>query len=1061
MRIKGLVCTLALLLIVGFAGGAWAQEQTGGIQGVVKDSSGAVLPGVTVEARNAEGRSQTAVTNENGVYRFPALPPGVYEVTATLQGFNPSKVGNAAIELGKLLSIDLTLAVGGVTESVQVTGESPLIDTKQNASYATMRQDVIERMPKGRDFTSILKQAPGAQAESKAGGEAQIDGASGAENRFVVDGMDTTALQTGTSGKTMLLDFIQEVQVKSSGYNAEFGGALGGVVNAITKSGTNSMRGQLGAYLQSSAFYGAKRNSPGFDAYNSNIAIPNQVYPDDKWLYYSPIVDIGGPIFKNRMWYYAGYAFTRNQYNKDVTFYSDPQRVQRHFDWWSNAHYINYNLATQVTNSLRVKLSGSNQRNSNRKTAPGSVAENYIFPDGTKATNQFTTGTFDKNADGSLNQSAFDSRWIKQGGNSTNDVYSGNIDWVVRPTFFVNMSGGYYRANNTTPPEFRGDSIRRIFDVANGDAFMTAQGFSTVPASFQQVSGWSDAISSSGTVKNIFDRAFFNGNLTYFMNLAGQHTWKAGMRYERFGNDALVGNAKPVVDLWWGNSFTNQDTGQVVKGKYGYYVVTQTGTIGKVNSNNYAFWLQDSWAVNPRLTVNVGVRTENETIPSYKKAADAITIKFGFKDKIAPRLGFAYDVKGDGKWKAYGSYGHFFDITKLELPRGSFGADHWIAYNWTLDTYDFSSITCGEGTSGCPGTFISQVDYRRSSNQYDPVLSKYFSRDMTGVDPNMLPVQGRELTAGVDHELTPVMSIKLRYVHKWLIRTIEDLGTFINGEEVYLIGNPGENFGKVMEPLYPDFPTPKAQRVYDSVELRLTKRLAHRWAGDVSYLWSRLHGNYSGLASADEGNRSAGGRLSPNVNRYFDYTLQNYDKNNKSVIGPLPTDRPHQVKVSGSYDMPWGTQVGAFFIVQSGTPISSVIRYSGYPVFVNGRGDLGRSPVFSQVDLQATQEFKFGSRFRVAIMANVDNLLDQKAWTNYYSPNLYGPQKYRESITLTMPPVKGDLTSAALLYQPYNPDAIAAWYRGKGATLRDNPLFTTPGYFQDRRQIRLSAKITF
>ena len=159
MRLKRVACAIAVLLVVGAGSAAWAQEQTGGIQGVVKDSSGAVLPGVTVEARNAAGRSQTAVTNESGVYRFPALPPGVWAVTATLQGFTPARIGNAAIEMGKLLTIDLTLAVGGLTESVQVTGESPLIDTRQNASYATMRQDVIERMPKGRDFTSILNAA--------------------------------------------------------------------------------------------------------------------------------------------------------------------------------------------------------------------------------------------------------------------------------------------------------------------------------------------------------------------------------------------------------------------------------------------------------------------------------------------------------------------------------------------------------------------------------------------------------------------------------------------------------------------------------------------------------------------------------------------------------------------------------------------------------------------------------------------------------------------------------------------------------------------------------------
>ena len=164
-----------------------------------------------------------------------------------------------------------------------------------------------------------------------------------------------------------------------------------------------------------------------------------------------------------------------------------------------------------------------------------------------------------------------------------------------------------------------------------------------------------------------------------------------------------------------------------MQGKYGYYVLNKTGTVGDVHSNNYSFWLQDSWSINTSLTINAGVRVENEHVPSYKTTADAIDIKFGFEDKIAPRLGFAYDIKGDGKWKAYGSYGWFYDITKLELPRGSFGGDHWINYYWTLDTYDWTSINCGEGPRAARARFIEQWDARRSSNQLDPDLAAYFS----------------------------------------------------------------------------------------------------------------------------------------------------------------------------------------------------------------------------------------------------------------------------------------------------------------------------------------------
>ena len=255
MRMKGLA-SLGVLLLLGvlFAVPVAAQEQSGSIEGVVRDSSGGVLPGVTVEARSPQSvGASSAVTDSKGVYRFPALPPGTYEVTANLSGFTPAKVANVTISLGQGLKIDLTLNVATVQETVQVTGESPLIDVKQNASFATMSKDVIDRIPKGRDFTSVIQTAPGAQAESKAGGEAQIDGASGSENRFIIDGMDTTNVFSGVSGKTMLVDFIQEVQVKSSGYNAEFGGAMGGVVSALTKSGSNQFRGSIGTYYQSDA----------------------------------------------------------------------------------------------------------------------------------------------------------------------------------------------------------------------------------------------------------------------------------------------------------------------------------------------------------------------------------------------------------------------------------------------------------------------------------------------------------------------------------------------------------------------------------------------------------------------------------------------------------------------------------------------------------------------------------------------------------------------------------------------------------------------------------------
>jgi len=1084
MRLKGLVLTLALALIVGFAGAALAQEQSGGIRGVVKDASGAVLPGVTVEARNAAASTvQSAVTDDKGLYRFPALPPGAYEVTAKLQGFNPAKVSNVVIELGKQLNVDMTLAIGGVTEAVQVTGEAPLIDTKQSSANSIVSREIMDRIPKGRDFTDVITMAPGANQESKAGG-IQVDGASGSENRFIVDGMDTTELRTGVSGKTMLVDFIQEVQVKSAGYNAEFGGATGGVISAITKSGSNSFRGSVGAYEQNNSFAGSlsKRPSRSYTPFATVATGKSEpqtglISRATPWQYWSYVGDLGGPIFKDRLWFYGGMAYTTNDYDIDTWFVGEPGHPMRNFQWGSWASYPSYNLTTQLTNNLRLRLSGSNQRNQSRKTGPGFNYDNRVFDWNPASSNctglawadmsgkrlQGSTGTsapswltYNSATNScSVNQTTFDNTYVKVGSDTSSLVYSGNLDWVLTSKLFINTTVGLYRTNGWGNPDWVGSATRRFFNNANFDSNMTDPNYKQlnglpwplVPSANQSSSG--DAaqnLSSRLLVRDIMTRYYVNANATWFVELKGQHVWKTGLRFERFGNDIYNARTKPEITFYFGRTY-NTTAGVPTQGTYGYYMLNKTGTVGDVKSNNYSVWLQDSWTPTPNLTINLGVRAENETVPSYKTTADAIDIKFGFGDKIAPRIGFAWDIAGDGKWKGYGSYGWFYDITKLELPRGSFGGDHWINYYWTLDTYDWASINCDEGPTGCPGRFIEAWDARRSSNQVDPDLSAYFGiPNMTGIDPKLLPVRSGEWSLGLDRELNPRMSLGVRYTHKWLTRTIEDVGLLLPGiGEIYIIGNPGYNTTKVMMPAYPNFPTPRATRKYDAVEFTLRKRFSNRWSAEADYTYSRLWGNYGGLASSDEN-----GRTSPNVNRYFDHLYMSYDQNNKAVYGLLPTDRPHVLKVQATYDLPWGTSLGAYGIFQSGTLNSTSISYGGYPIYNKGRGDLGRLPMYKQVDLNVQHTFKLGGQMRLMLQANITNVLDLAGFTSVYTTN---PIRIG-----ALTPTNSD---AVFFGGPWTVESLKAMKIAQGVTFTDAEFFNKLDGYQGRRQIRFNAKFSF
>jgi len=321
---------------------------------------------------------------------------------------------------------------------------------------------------------------------------------------------------------------------------------------------------------------------------------------------------------------------------------------------------------------------------------------------------------------------------------------------------------------------------------------------------------------------------------------------------------------------------------------------------------------------------------------------------------------------------------------------------------------------------------------------------------MTGIDPALQPTQSGEFTAGMDHELNAVTSVGVRYVHKWVVRTIEDVGIWVGNNEVYLIANPGEHYAYQMEPLYPSFVTPRPKRDYDSVEVRLAKRLADRWSATLAYTYSRLYGNYSGLASSDEN-----GRISPNILRYYDNTIMSYDQNGHLVYGLLPTDRPHVFKASGGYDFPWGTSVGAFWLVQSGVPRTTIYRYRNYPVYPYGRDDLGRLPAYSNLDLVVSQALRLGARRRLELRANISNLFDQRAVTDWFRAGTgYGDQPYRDIINLPF---------SDYYNPPFEMEQLAAMYRATGSQLRSTPpeMYKKPSAYQPRREVRFEVKFSF
>src|SRR6267143_7097847 len=276
MKNRWLVISLSLTLCALFSVSALAQETTGGLQGTVKDATGAVMPNAKVVVTSSTlAGSKEIVTDGSGYYRFANLPPGSYTITVTANGFKTSKREGLTLEVGHLPSIDLTLEVGTTSEIVEVTSAAPVIDVTTTQNLTNITDDIIQNVPHGNSYQSMIQFAPMARNEPLAGlaggtggsmpgssgnGLAygySIGGAAGSENGYLIEGQDTENISGGYSGANVPFEFIQEVQIKTSGIEAEHGGALGGVVNVVMRKGSNAYHGQFFTTYETAAANGS------------------------------------------------------------------------------------------------------------------------------------------------------------------------------------------------------------------------------------------------------------------------------------------------------------------------------------------------------------------------------------------------------------------------------------------------------------------------------------------------------------------------------------------------------------------------------------------------------------------------------------------------------------------------------------------------------------------------------------------------------------------------------------------------------------------------------------
>ena len=1026
---KGWTLVLCLLVAAIFVATTFAQETTGGMQGTVKDQLGAVVSNATVEVSSPALIGVKKVeTDASGYFRFANLPPGAYTLTATAKGFRSFKQTGIALTVGGLPTLNISLQIGGTEQTVEVTGDAPVIDVTVTKTQTNVTSDMIAVAPQGRSFQSVIQFAPSARQEPLQGSGYSVAGAAQTENQYLIEGQDTGDVINGASKSDTPFEFIQEVTVKASGIEAEHAGALGGVINVIQKRGGNTWHGGFWTYYEPNALEAAPNRYSRQDPSASTVAatrkdIPAQVYQPkkDQYLYVQPGVEIGGPIVKDRLWMFIGFSpeyykrdRTVNMNSLQTTVYTldhtvGPTEFTRHDETYYTTSRVDY-LATS-----RIRLFGS-----------------WLY--------QYAraTGINMPNADdefGLLNMTARDpmGKYLASMSEvNPNQLFNVGADITITPSLVATSRYGHSFQNDG----YRGFPNAPIY-------WWRASGLTATQANGTPVGG---ILGSQGSLASNYPTAYLaekdaskkdqlTADLAWFKKTLGTHNFKFGYQLNRLENDANIRSFDSLVRLYPGRAYStlssDGDTNCTAlvttygscRGNYGYAVVREYATLGDLSSYNNGLYAQDAWTVGKGLTLNLGFRMDKEYLP-----ADPVYglknnrgIDFTWADKFAPRIGVAWDVFQNGKMKVFGSYGMFYDQMKLGLARGSFGGEYWHDCVYALNTNDPTTIVpsrTGDGNHYCTGganqaaslatanpniTFIENIDYRQGATAGEEV------------DPDLKPYRQHETVLGTDYQISKNWAFEARWDRRRLDRAIEDAGIIVNGSEVFTIVNPGYGTNSSIEGC-PNCPAlPKAIRDYDGVEFRFTKSLAQHWFGQFSYTWSRLWGNYSGLTSSDVSDGGTGGRLDPNNNRAFDEAYFMFDSYGQQANGLLATDRPHALKAYGYYSLPWSsrrfiTNLGLMQQWFSGTPLTSYmdVAYNAgsAPTMVEGRAKwvdittdangnwsvstarLRRTDPFSQTDLRFSQDFKINKNNEAQVLgfeADITNLFNQHSVTSYTS----------------------------------------------------------------------------
>ena len=960
---------LAIFAVVSlfFVTASMAQTNTTGeVVGVVEDSTGAVVPNATVTLAGPNLiRPLTATSEADGSFRFSSVPPGRYTIeTGATSGFAAFRQENLEVNLGRTTSANLGLTVAGATGTVDVVA-TPEIDQSNNTTGSNISTEFFSHIPTARTVQGLYTIAPtvarsGLRDASGRDRDPSVAGSSGPENNYILDGVNTTDPAFGGGGANLPFEFVQEVEIKTGAYGADQGLSTGGIFNVITKSGGNEFRGDIFAFGLPTSFVRETKNFPFTD-----IA-PNG---------YSEIDaggDIGGPIIKNRLTFFA--AFNPQYRTNNSLTQSLRQEVQSKI----KTPFYSGKLSWVVNNSNTFTFStfGDFTKEEGHLYAPGLLDAGYGANLDSFAGIHETGGhnyAFRLNSNISQN-------WIAEFAVGLHFQRDNVVPAASVASVALNLDNfSILRANGTVAP------ITQTGINANA-------GYVAGPGAIELLPN----LGRTGFVDYVFapggklERNFYRDGFglyqdqsrnaweasARFQSIIEKHTLKYGFEYYRKKYDIFqtsTGTAQTFANPF-GLRFAGGPDDNVTTASRttnNFFVCTTRGTVvtcpsanpirllqaaaaglpagytvnpaaqtlsvneffnnpflvrnntrvrdftlnAETYTNVESFYLQDDWKVAKTLQFNIGARFDFQQ--AYGNGG-VTYLKFNnWADNLAPRIGFSFDPLGEGKSKVFANYARFIE-TPIPLDVNvRAGSDN----TQTDKNFGVNRYGAPAGSSIVPGIRAFVLNLDGTINVAATSGAVNLGSHSTPIDAGLKPQSVNEFTAGFEHELMSKVTFGFRGIYRAQGSVIED-GSFDDGD-TYFIFNPGEirpgdntteeqacNFGQCFG---------RARRFYRALEFTLNRRFANDFSFNSSYVFSSLIGNYEGLFRNDNG------QADPNITSLFDLTsLLN------NTYGRLPNDRPHQLKFNGSYQTPFKLMLSANFYVQSGIPFDQLTPHAVY-----------------------------------------------------------------------------------------------------------------------------------